>query len=177
MVELRLWHLSLHKHAGIPDGIQVSDGTVQEADRIWEIYGQNAEEMIAGTHDLTPPRLMGVVATNLLVHDNHHGMHKIDLSSGRAGLLWEPPLKYSSSPGKLLWLRLPEDTHIHNTAFTIDDAPPRLYYILRWCQNPTQITDNPKRELVGAGVSTGISTGISTRGIVVPISPVAPWRY
>lgn len=152
MAEFKLWWLSLPEHANIPDGVVITRNHEEEADRMWAEYGSKAEEMKVGLHDLTPPTLKDVIVAHLLVHDNFHGMHKIDDTDGRVRLLRESTLQYMSSPGSIPVVRLPEDTYEHNAAFKMGDAAPRLYYILRWLQLPDQPIARSQRELVSVGV-------------------------
>lgn len=151
MVELKLWYLSLPKHVNLPDGISYSGVRDQQAELIWREHGTKAEGMKPGLHDLTPPNFRDTISANLLVHANFHGIHKIDQSKGSDRLLREPTLRYMSAPDGIALVRLPEDTHVYNVALSVGDNGPRLYYMLRWLQSPTQPSSYSQSELVGAG--------------------------
>ena len=127
----RLWWLSLPKHANLPNGVPYNQ---KAADIMWGEFGSDAEEMKPGSHDLTPPTLRGLISTRLLVQGNFHGIHKI------------------RQPNGILIIRLPENTRQFNLYFSVDDAPARLYYMLRWFQSPTQEIEHyqTERETVGA---------------------------
>ncbi len=156
MVEHRLWYLSLSKHAGLPDGVDVK-GPEQSPNKLWERFAAQAEKMEVGTHDLTPPTLVGKLSAFLLVHANFHGIHKVDDSSGRAKFERESALRFmtsSAGPGIRghTVVRLPEDTPMINVSFSVNGAPSRLYYMLRWLESPLQDIRVLQREFVGARV-------------------------
>lgn len=162
MVEVRLWYLSLPKHADMPDGMQAEITDNQTIVEMWKKYAQKAEQMNRGLHDLTPPTLRDDILASLLVHDNFHGIHKLDQKIGaRAILERESTLKYMTETDTSLVVRIPEDLHAYNVFITRPGDFPRLYYMLRWLQSPTQDIVSHQRELVGAGIRTDV--GIKTQ--------------
>ncbi len=157
MVELRLWYLSLPKHASMPDGVEVGITEEKTVIETWKKYAKAAEQMNRGLHDLTPPAFRDALLTSLLVHDNFHGIHKVDqLNGARAILEKESTLKYMTSTDTSTIVRIPEDLHAYNVFITRPGDSPRLYYMLRWLQSPTQDIVSYQRELVGAGVGTDL---------------------